>query len=277
MNVSVITACYNFEGRLDTYLKSFLESFQACDVSSQPNFEFVFIIDEPNKNKEFYSILSEQLQSGINLKLRFSVISNESNIGVTRSRNKGARFINEWVNLNDPDWVIYFDVDDIWSIDAVSILSNLESISESHDLVFLPCDVDTIPINQSLLCKSMELGLFCTFIPLQEAIYAWRFSYFQSLLLKFDFIWYEDESESKYFPEDMMFYLSNRDLVFISDKVICHRTYDGGNIAKDWKGTIIKNKSAFRNLVSMHRLNAEIYPYSRELLDYVGYLDYLTK
>lgn len=273
MTVSVITACYNFEDRVENYLDSLFESIDNCKFH-RPDFNLVFIIDEPNKGARFEEIIEEYKSELATAEISVHVIQNESNIGVTRSRNRGARYIKEKL-LDDSDWVIYFDIDDTWDIESVTKLKMLEKCE--HDFVFFPCDVDTIPINKEILNSSVELGKFCTYVPLQEAIYAWRNDYFKSQMSSLDYLWYEDESPSKYFPEDMVFYLTRTKTAWITDKVLCHRTYDNGNIAKDWKSTIIKNKSAFRKLSEFHKTNAKYFQYSPKLWEYIEYIDYLTK
>lgn len=272
MTVSVITACYNFENHLKNYLDSLINSV-IHTKGSRCDFNIIFIDDDPEGKISIQEILYDYINELDTHVIDTHVIVNESNLGVTRSRNIGAKYIKDNL-IDDTDWVIYFDVDDIWDIDAVKYLTSLGDSND--DLVFLPCDVDTIPINDSILGKVMELGEFCTHIPLQESIYAWRSDYFKFHLDTYGYLWYQDSSNSKYFPEDMVFYLNRLKKVFISDKVICHRTYINGNIAKDWKSTILRNKSAFKKLAEFHRINSQFYRYSPELVKYVEYLEYLT-
>lgn len=275
MTVYVITACYNFIDKLNKYVGSFNASLNKwkCNITDI-NFQFMFICDEPGMESRLESYVSK-LKSD---RVKVSIMNNSQNIGATRSRNIGVRElfnnveISSKMNFKD-DFITYFDSDDIWDIDSVKVLSNLRNYK--NDFIFLPVDVSTIPINSKCI-GDMELGKFCTYVPLQECNYCWRLPYAHQFISQFGFLWYEDDSDSKYFPEDMMFYLNPEHHCYVTGDVICHRNYDTGNIAHDWKGTILKNKSAFRTLAEFHKKNMKKYDYPTELVDYVNYLNYLV-
>jgi glycosyltransferase involved in cell wall biosynthesis len=277
MNVFVITACYNYEGKLEKYVESFLKSY-VLTKELQPeylnnlNIRFIFVNDQPGTSKLIREITKPLTRfKGLNV----SIHDNVENIGATRSRNYAARaiFMRGLVQSGD-DLIMYFDSDDIWDRDAVKIISSLRNCP--NDFIFLPVDVSTIPINKELKGE-IELGKFATYIPLQESIYVWKASYALDFLRKFGFLWYEDNSDSKYFPEDLMFYLNPKHKCFINpDLVICHRDYSTGNIAHDWEATIKKNKSAFKMLVRAHRINMHRYDYPAELIKYVNWVDGLV-
>lgn len=274
MNVFVITACYNYEGKLDKYVESFIRSYVLTQETEPEylnnlNFRFVFVNDQPGTSKLIRQITKPLTRfKGLNV----SIHDNLENLGATRSRNYAARaiFMRGLVQSKD-DLIMYFDSDDIWDRDAVKIISSLRDCQ--NDFIFLPVDVSTIPINRELNGE-IELGKFATYVPLQEAIYVWRVGYALSKLRKYGFLWYEDGSDSRYFPEDLMFHLSPFDKCYINpDLVICHRDYSTGNIAHDWEKTILANKTAFKKLVAAHRVNMHRFPYSTELIKYVNWVD----
>jgi len=274
MTVFVITACYNYEGKLDKYIDSFLKSFMDAPEESlhDLNFRFVFVNDQPGTSKLIRQITKPLTQYR---QLKVSIHDNVENLGATRSRNYAARaiFMRGLVQSKE-DLIMYFDSDDIWDIKAVEIISSLRHCP--NDFIFLPVDVSTIPINREI-SGEIELGKFATYVPLQESIYVWRVNYALAHLRKFGFLWYEDQSDCKYFPEDLMFHLNPFHKCFVNpDLVICHRDYSTGNIAHDWETTILNNKAAFKKLVAAHRVNMHRFPYSTELIKYVNYVDGLV-
>lgn len=268
MRIYVITACYNYLGKLDKYVDSFNRSFSKHKDDLEDSFYFIFVNDQPETEDKISDILEKLVKDD---RINYEVICNKVNIGATRSRNKAAR---RAIQFEDEGRVIYFDSDDIWTEDAVKILS--DDLYNDIDLVFHPVNVSSIPINNE--CREeMTLSKFCTFIPLQECIYSWKLSWAREFISKHGFLWYEDDSDSKYFPEDMMFYLIPNQEVWVTDKIICDRNYETGNIAHDWEFTILKNKSAFRTLVKMHRMNMKTIEYPAKLIEYVKYLEHITK
>lgn len=268
MNVFVITACYNFSGKLEKYIESFNEAFNHSDAT-KISFRFMFVNDQPGTSKQMNEIVKSLVKSP---RVKYSIHNNTKNVGVTLSRNWAARAIYRVFGnqISPDDIIIYFDCDDIWDIESVNILDSLRDCKS--EFIFLPVDVSTIPINKEI-AGEMELGKFCTYVPLQECIYCWRVSYAYRFLKHFGFLWYEDKNECKYYPEDMMFHLNPKHkCLVLPDAVICHRNYETGNIAHCWDDTIRKNIPAFRTLVEMHRINMHRYEYSAELIKYVNYL-----
>ena len=277
MNIFVITACYKFREKIDKYVESFNNAFNNSDIRDKDiNFRFLFVNDDPGTDLSLKKSVSKLVSSK---KVKYSIHSNKENMGVTYSRNWAAIRIFELFSpsLTKKDRIIYFDCDDIWDKDAINILYSLRD--NKSDFVFLPVEVTgqkSIPINPDCVGE-MELGKFCTYLPMQECIYCWSVEYAYKFIKVYGFLWYQDNSNCKYYPEDMMFHLNPKHKCeIIPGSIICHRSYDEGNIALDWYHTILNNKPAFRKLVEMHRVNMHRYEYPPKTIEYINWVSSLV-
>lgn len=266
MTVYVITACYNCINTLDDYFKSLSKSVNALNEDFK--LHIVFVIDDPTNAPQIADIINSYKFDYVTK----SILFNEDNLGCTRSRNRAANFILGLIT--EGDYVTYFDSDDTWSDTALSDLYQCLTENKIYDLIYLPIP----PVQDDLVEKVMPLGEFCNRIPLQESTYVWSYEYFYHLIDKYGTLYYQDNSESKYFPEDMRMIQEFKFHVKITKYSICHRIYDNGNIAKNWRSTIIKNKLAFRKLWEFRTQLNKFYPLlNDEIKEYYKWIDYLTR
>jgi hypothetical protein len=229
----------------------------------------IFINDDPS----LMGYLDEVLSTGIAM-FKYRILENEKNLGVSRSRNRGLRYVLSYLY---PGVITYFDVDDTWMPNAISNMKGiLIDLSLGTDMVFSPVD-NGMTIKTELLNRKVPFTEFLTKVPMQECIYFWNYEYVKNFYSEHGYLWYEDDSESKYFPEDIMFHLDIHNSAYVTDRVICKRDYSKGNITKDWDDTIRKNKSAFKNLIELHRETSKLVEYPDELKIYVNYLRELVE
>jgi hypothetical protein len=274
MNIYVITACYKCIDLIDNYINSFVKSFKSFN-GSDLNFNFVFVNDD--EEVPVSKLRSKVKKIKVSGDISFHVLDNPKNIGVTRSRNKAADFIYRWY-LRSMDelelknsFMMYFDADDVWSPDSVRLLSSLDF--SNIDTIFLPVETKGREINKEVT-GLMTNGKFCSFIPAQECIYCWRSDKIVKSIEFKGYVWYQDKSDCKYFPEDIMLLENPKDTVLVlPSHSICYRDYDEGSITKNWKEVIHANISAFNHLGRLHNINMLTYHYPKELRDYVHYLN----
>jgi hypothetical protein len=272
MNVFVITACYNFTGKLDKYVESFLDSYNAYK-GEKPNFHFIFVCDQPGAESDLLSTITKLDGDGISS----VAIINNKNLGVTRSRNLAVTRLYEdqfyknfyWAGINpDTDYLLYFDADDVWDIKSVELLSN----QPDWDLIFYPCDIEETKQDNSIR-GYMTLGEFCTYVPHLECTYVWKLRIVFDYMLTHGHFWYESSTDCKLFPEDMIFLTMPEVKCLIVNDTICHCSRTTGNYCNDWRLTIHKNILSFRRLAQLHRENMKNYKYPEELVKYVEWLE----
>lgn len=271
MKIFVITACYNYSKTLESYIQS-LNNALEIEGNEGLELQVIFINDDVGIPR---SILTNSLKA---LKCRYTIIENDSNIGCTRSRNKGVRYILSNLDYTDEDWLIYFDIDDRWDALSISYLRHLNYLSNKSEVAIYPVDVASIPINKDII-GVMPSWEFTSYVPMQEGIYAWNMGLVRDWVNKYGSLWYEDNSDSRYFPEDIMFLREPNMKLNILGEVICHRNYSTGNIAGDWGRTIYSNKSAFKKWLELKGMNikrlnptSSIYKKNKEYMDYVRYV-----
>lgn len=270
MKVFVITACYNYSKTLDAYIESLNN---AIDLGSEGlDLHVIFINDDVVIPR---NILTNSLKR---LKCEYTILENISNMGCTRSRNKGVRYILSNLDYTEEDWLIYFDIDDRWDAISLSHLRHLDYLPCKSEVVVYPVDVASIPINREII-GTMPSWRFTSYVPMQEGIYAWNMTLVEEWVGKYGNLWYQDDSDSKYFPEDIMFLREPNMNINILGEVICHRDYSTGNIAGDWGRTIYSNKSAFKKWLELKEMNIKrldpttsIYKKNKEYMDYVRYV-----
>lgn len=263
-SVYVITPLYNCERQFSVYLKSLYQS-QLSSSGYAFDFKFIFVIDQPYG----YSNYIDSIEYFFKLMAyEYKIIKNNDNLGVTRSRNIAAEYISK--EISPGDYVMQFDGDDEWTKNSIDYLN--ESLSDKYfnaDMLMYPI----APINE--YCRGyMTLGQFCTYIPMQEAIYVWSYNYFKSLMNRYGNLYYEDENKCKLYPEAIRLLQDHDKSCFVDDSIICKAYPEEGNFTKNYRRSIYNNIPAFMKLAEEFRKlrDSNIYPISDELNTYINWI-----
>jgi hypothetical protein len=292
-NFYIITACYNYKEVFQRYVHSFYSSFieakNKLGLEKLPIFNIYLVDDDPTIPDYFISdIVYRYVHTmGDFENIKFHILRNGKNMGVTYSRNKAVHEVlsnGAW----DSDFLLHFDVDDVWTNDSVERLTEFINSEPNNDLYFSTHELDTseklktsnqVNYAHINLPESMTLDRFTSYCPMPESIYLWRIDLVKSIWNEFGCLWYMDGSGCKLFSEDIMFLLHYNHTIVRFNGSLCKADYRHGNYTRDFRNVIYHNKPSFRVLailrqIQIKRLGRE--NLSKDLLDYVDHLSYMT-
>ncbi len=165
MLVSVLMSVFNDESTLDAAVESVL-------AQSYGNFEFVIINDASNEKA------SLKLDTVAKLDSRISIYTNDTNLGLTRSLNRGIGYCHG-------AYVARIDADDVWHIDK--LLKQIQYVGQYPKCVLLGTAYDEIDRKGDFLRPS-TVPIDTDDASLRKAMIKYNPFFHSSVLIKLDIL-----------------------------------------------------------------------------------------